>query len=47
VDSGGGGHAAEKRNQVKLWLPEAITHRFFDSWLAQMGLTNIPMSVVP
>jgi hypothetical protein len=46
LDSRGGGHG-ESRNQVGLWLPEAITHRFFDSWLAQMGLTNIPKSLVP
>jgi RNA polymerase sigma factor (sigma-70 family) len=46
VDSRGGGRG-ESRNQVGLWLPEAITHRFFDSWLAQMGLTNIPKSLVP
>jgi len=40
-DGNGGGGVQENKHEVKLYsLPEAISSRFFDPWLAQMGITN-------
>jgi hypothetical protein len=37
----GGGGGGGKRHEVELYnMPEAIASRFFDPWLAQMGITN-------
>jgi len=40
-DGSGGGGVHENRHEVRLaFLPDAISSRFFDPWLAQMGITN-------
>jgi hypothetical protein len=40
-DGGGGGGVHENRHEVNLYsLPEAIASRFYDPWLARMGITN-------
>ena len=40
-DATGGGGVSENRHRLGLWaLPEAFSSRFFDPWLAQMGITN-------
>jgi RNA polymerase sigma factor (sigma-70 family) len=39
--AGGGGGVSKNRHEVRLGsIPAAITSRFFDPWLAQMGITN-------
>lgn len=47
VNSGGGGMYYASPEQVRSSLPEAITRRCFDSWLAQMGITNAASSARP
>jgi hypothetical protein len=40
-NANGGTSVSENRHEVELYvLPEAVASRFFDPWLAQMGITN-------
>jgi RNA polymerase sigma factor (sigma-70 family) len=40
VNNDGGGYYYQNGEELRVALPEAITSRFFDAWLAQMGITN-------
>jgi RNA polymerase sigma factor (sigma-70 family) len=47
-DAAGGGGKFKNRHKVRLWsIPEAIASRFFDPWLAQMGITNTAAGTNP
>ena len=47
-DGSGGGGSNGNRHEVNLYsLPEAVSSRFFDPWLAQMGVTNTAARVNP
>ena len=47
-DGSGGGGVSENRHELRLYsLPEAIASRFFDPWLAQLGITNTATSANP
>jgi hypothetical protein len=44
----GGTRVSDNRHEVELYvLPEAVASRFFDPWLAEMGITNTASQANP